>query len=57
MRKSERIRLLELEVVRLSLELEYLKSIFSVFVENFDLEQKSDLDAGKWYNRKPTKND
>lgn len=57
MRKSERIRLLELELVRLSLDMEYLKSMMSILLESVGLESKADLDAGKWYNRKPTRND
>jgi hypothetical protein len=43
-RKSERIRILELELIRQQYELEYLKAKGMALPE---------LDAGKWYERKP----
>jgi hypothetical protein len=53
MRKSERIRLLELQMVRLQMEVEILQSIMSnVFGSNVDASLPTDLDSGKWYNRK-----
>lgn len=58
LRKSERIRLLELEVVRLNFELQYTQVLISALIENNSNIKvpEMDLDAGKWYNRKP-KND
>ena len=52
MRKSDRIRMLELEVIRQQYELEYLKITFQAFMESKGM-SIPDLDAGKWYNRKP----
>lgn len=53
MRKSERIRQLELQMVRLQMEVEILHSILSnVFGLNEEKIFPPDLDSGKWYNRK-----
>ena len=52
MRKSERIRILELEVIRQQYELEYLKITLQAMMESKGLDVP-DMDAGKWYNRKP----
>lgn len=53
MRKSERIRQLELQMVRLQMEVEILQSIISnIFTSSDDHMHSSDLDSGKWYNRK-----
>ena len=52
MRKSDRIRILELEVLRQQYELEYLKSTLHAMLEANKLPVPS-LDAGKWYERKP----
>lgn len=52
MRKSERIRILELEVIRQQYELEYLKITLQAFIESKGMEIP-DIDAGKWYSRKP----
>lgn len=51
MRKSQRIRILELEVLRQQYELEYIKATVSAFLEsnNFKIPE---LDAGKWYSPK-----
>lgn len=51
MNKSQRIRMLELEVLRQQYELEYLKSTLTAFLEsnNFKIPE---LDAGKWYSPK-----
>ena len=57
MRKSERIRLLELEVTRINVEMQYLINMLSAFIENSQTEIAPDLDAGKWYARKPNRND
>lgn len=50
MRKSERLRQLELELVRLNFELEFVKAIISTLAENAGAPMP-DMDAGKWYNR------
>lgn len=52
MRKSDRIRMLELEVLRQQYELEYLKITFQALIESKGL-TIPEMDAGKWYNRKP----
>lgn len=52
MRKSERIRVLELEVIRQQYELEYLKSTVYAMLESKGMDFPS-LEAGKWYERKP----
>lgn len=50
MRKSERIRILELEVIRQQYELEYLKITLQALLESKGM-TAPDLEAGKWYNR------
>jgi hypothetical protein len=58
LRKSERLRVLEMEVLRLNYELEYVKAILSVVADlNVAKEEAPDLDAGKWYNKKPNRPD
>jgi hypothetical protein len=52
MRKSERLRILELEVIRQQYELEYLKITLQAIMESKGMTMP-DMDAGKWYNRKP----
>lgn len=52
MRKSERIRILELEVIRQQYELEYLKATLHAMLETKNM-SIPELDAGKWYTRKP----
>lgn len=54
MSKSQRIRILELEVLRQQYELEYLKATVAAFLEsnNFKIPE---LDAGKWYSPKQNK--
>ena len=52
MRKSERIRVLELEVIRQQYELEYLKITLQAMMESKGM-SVPEMDAGKWYNRKP----
>ena len=54
MKKAQRIRVLELEVLRQQYELEYLKATLSAFLEsnNFKIPE---LDAGKWYSPKQSK--
>lgn len=48
MRKSERIRLLELQMVRMEYEIEYIKAAVVAFLEKNNV-SAPDLDAGKWY--------
>jgi len=49
--KSERIRLLEMEVVRLQFQIEYVsKAIETLLAEN--KLAGPELDAGKWYKSK-----
>ena len=52
MRKSERIRQLELAVVRLQLELEMINKLVGLVINEPDPQ----MDAGKWYNRRPDLN-
>lgn len=49
MRKSERLRVLELEVLRLSMELQFTQEVLTAVIENNN--SKIDLDAGKWYKK------
>jgi hypothetical protein len=51
MRKSDRIRILELEMVRLQMEMEMMQVTMQNLLEMYT--SKSDLDSGKWYNRRP----
>lgn len=55
MRKSERLRLAELELVRLNMELEYVKTILNIILET-GANRPQDLDSGKWY-KKPNRPD
>lgn len=52
MRKSERIRQLELQSVRMEMELEMLKSLLSALLEAGGL-PSPDMESGKWYRRRP----
>ena len=53
MRKSERLRALELQMVRLQMEVEILQSIVSNLIGNNEERIfPPDIDSGKWYNRK-----
>jgi hypothetical protein len=51
MRKSERIRQLELTIVGMQYELEFLKSALDTLLESIN-QKGQDLEAGKWYTRK-----
>ena len=51
MRKSERLRMLEMQVLRLEFELELTSAMLASLVEANNLPMP-DLDAGKWYKRK-----
>lgn len=54
MRKSDRIRILELEVLRQQYELEYLKSTLHALLETNAM-KLPELEAGKWYTPKSKK--
>lgn len=54
MRKSERIRLLELQMVRIEMHLELLRATLDALLEGSGIVSQSDLDSGKWYQRKPS---
>ena len=51
MRKSERLRILEMQVVRLEFQIDLLTSYLNSIIETLNVE-KPQLDAGKWYQRK-----
>jgi hypothetical protein len=53
-RKSERIRILELELIRQQYEIEYLKITINALMDSKGL-PFTDLDSGKWYDKKPSK--
>ena len=52
MRKSERIRLLELQLIRLQYEIESLHQVMGILL-NEHIDPKPNLDSGKWYQRRP----
>lgn len=51
MRKSERLRLLEMQIIRLEFELDLLNNMLATLLEANSLQQPQ-LDAGKWYRRR-----
>jgi hypothetical protein len=51
MRKSERLRLLEMQVIRLEFQIESLNAVLQLLLDMNNL-QRPELDAGKWYQRK-----
>jgi hypothetical protein len=51
MRKSERLRILELELVRMQFHLEILTSAITQLMESNQM-TIPDLDSGKWYDKK-----
>lgn len=51
MRKSERIRILEMELMRTQFEIEILRASVAVLLDSNNIEQPK-LDAGKWYSKK-----
>jgi hypothetical protein len=55
MRKSERLRLLEMQVIKLEFELDLVNNMLAVLLEANNLAQPH-LDAGKWYQRRLDKN-
>jgi hypothetical protein len=56
MRKSERLRLLELQMVRMEMLLEMYSQSIHNLMDLQEMEPTSNLDAGKWYQRKPQEN-
>jgi hypothetical protein len=57
MRKSERLRLLEMQVVRLDMMVELYTQTLSNLLESQGLSAPTNLDAGKWYKAKLDKLD
>jgi hypothetical protein len=55
MRKSERIRLLELQLIKIEFEIDLLNNMLITLLEANNLAQP-ELDAGKWYKRRLDKN-
>jgi len=51
MRKSERIRLIEMQLLRLEFEVDLLSNMLATIMEQNGLQQP-ELDAGKWYQRR-----
>lgn len=51
MRKSERLRLLEMQILRLEFEVDLLSNMLATLMEQNGLQQP-ELDAGKWYQRR-----
>jgi len=52
MRKSERLRLLEIHMVRLEMMVELYSQSLTNLLESQGLKGPTDLDAGKWYKAK-----
>jgi hypothetical protein len=52
MRKSERLRLLEMQVVRLEMMVELYSQSLNNLLESQGMYTPTQLDAGKWYNAK-----
>ena len=55
MRKSERVRLLEMEMLRMQFQIEYLNTAVRLLLEQNKV-TGPDMDAGKWYEAKLNKN-
>jgi hypothetical protein len=53
-RKSDRIRLLEMEVLRMQFQIEYLNTAVRLLLDESKV-TGPDMDAGKWYNAKLNK--
>ena len=51
MRKSERIRLLEMEMLRMQFQIEYLNTAVRLLLDNNKV-AGPEMDAGKWYKAK-----
>jgi len=56
LRKSERLRIAEMEILRLNLELEYVKAMLSALIESGGF-KSDEMDAGKWYSSKKQRPD
>ena len=52
MRKSERLRLLEMQVVRLEMMVELYSQSITNLLESQGIQSPTQLDAGKWYKAK-----
>jgi hypothetical protein len=52
MRKSERLRLLEMQVVRLEMLVDLYTQTLTNLLESQGLSSPTQLDAGKWYKAK-----
>ena len=57
MRKSERLRLLEMQVVRLEMMVELYSQSLTNLLESQGMQSPTQLDAGKWYKAKLDKLD
>jgi hypothetical protein len=57
MRKSERLRLLEMQVVRLEMMVELYTISLTNLLESQGMQSPTQLDAGKWYKAKLDKLD
>jgi hypothetical protein len=53
-RKSERIRLLEMEMLRMQFQIEYVSKAIDILLQESKV-AGPELDAGKWYNAKLNK--
>jgi hypothetical protein len=53
-RKSERIRLLEMEMLRMQFQIEYVSRAIDILLQESKV-AGPELDAGKWYNAKLNK--
>jgi hypothetical protein len=56
LRKSERLRIAELEIIRLNYEIEYVKAMLSTIIELGGM-KAPEMDAGKWYSKKSNRPD
>jgi len=54
-RKSERIRLLEMEMLRMQFQIEYVSRAIDILLQENNI-AGPELDAGKWYKTKLDKN-
>jgi hypothetical protein len=50
MRKSERLRQLELKVAQMEIYMEFLSLSLNNLLDSQGMSIESDLDSGKWYN-------
>ncbi len=51
MRKSERLRLLEMELLRTQFQIEYLTTAVNMLLQDAKV-KAPEMDAGKWYKAK-----